>query len=104
MRSEIERLFNELNSEPVETGFANLVEGLDIDINYYESYIAGMVTVWLNGSSLPFEQVDRGEDLNQRLDQAIECILRFKQRKCKIDQIVDLLLKNSSVHGSTKIS
>lgn len=93
MRSEIERLFNELNSEPVETGFANLVEGLDIDINYYESYIAGMVTAWLNGSSLPFEQVDRGEDLNQRLDQAMECILRFKQRKSKIDQMVDLLLK-----------
>jgi len=104
MRSEIERLFSELKSETIEPGFEKLVEDLDIDLNYYESYIAGIVTSWLHGSELQYKQVDRGEDLNQRLDQAMECILRFKQRKSKIDQMVDLLLKNSSVQGSTKIS
>ncbi len=92
MTEEIRKIFFELKQEPVEPGFARLVEDIDIDVNYYEGYIAGIVASWLEGKSIPKNRIDRGEDLNERLDQIIERLLKLRERKQRIDHMVSLLL------------
>jgi len=95
MEEEVRKILSELNNDPLEKGFPNLVEDVDIDMQYYESYIAGIITSWLQGSSINIGQIDRGEDLDKRLDQIIEVIQKYKNRKRKIDQMVNLLLEGN---------
>ncbi len=90
---EVKKLFFELYNEPFEPGFAKLVKDIDIDLDSYEAYVAGIVTSWLKGSVIE-NNIDRGEDLDKRLDLIIERVLKFRERKRKIDHVVELLLKD----------
>ena len=94
MKEEVKKLFFELYNEPFERGYPKLVEDLDIDVDLYEDYIMGIVSSWLKGSAIEKDQIDRGEDLDKRLDLVIERVLKYKDLKKKIDHMVELMLED----------
>lgn len=66
-KRDLVKLFESFRELKRPTGYVNICEDLDVDIDEYDGYISGLIKSFLSGATIEQEKIDLGIDIELKL-------------------------------------